>query len=153
MVATETITNISRPPNLSVSAPTRIRPTEPTITGTATISATCDSLRTPRAPLSRNTGPSGLSSAQAQKLIANPIVARASISHGVRAVTLRWRSDVIAVLIGATGLARFACRKVVCGRLVAHVRSPSLDPAAVALPDRLSPARTAREREGQTSHR
>ncbi len=40
--------------------------------------------RTPSVPLSRNTGPSGLSSAHAQKLIANPMVARPSISHGRR---------------------------------------------------------------------
>ena len=35
--------NITRPPNLSVSAPTMMRPRDPTMTGTATISATSDS--------------------------------------------------------------------------------------------------------------
>ena len=80
MVAAETSGNITRPPNLSVRAPTTIRPREPTITGTATRSATSDSVRSPRVPCSRNSGPSGLSSAQAQKLTANPSVATASIS-------------------------------------------------------------------------
>src|SRR3954454_2274626 len=74
MVAAETIGNITRPPNLSVRAPTTIRPREPTITGTATSSATSDSLSAPSVPLSRNSGPSGLISAQAQKLTANPRV-------------------------------------------------------------------------------
>ena len=39
MVRRETSGNITRPPNRSVSAPTGIRPSEPTITGTATSSA------------------------------------------------------------------------------------------------------------------
>src|SRR6188768_2927336 len=82
MVTPETIGNITRPPYLSVRAPTTMRPSEPTMTGTATMSATSDSLRVPRVPLSRNSGPSGLISAQAQKLTANPNVAIASISHG-----------------------------------------------------------------------
>src|SRR6476619_3808278 len=60
-----------------------MRPSEPTRTGTATISATSDSLSCPSAPESRNIGPSGLISAHAQKFTAKPIVASASISHGV----------------------------------------------------------------------
>src|SRR5688572_9289498 len=82
IVASDTSGNITRPPNLSVSAPTGIRPSEPTMTGTATISATSDSLSEPSAPFSRNSGPSGLIRAHAQKLMANPMVARASMSEG-----------------------------------------------------------------------
>src|SRR5699024_8338685 len=59
-----------------------IRPSEPTSTGTATIRDTCDSVSSPMIPLSRNTGPSWLSSDQAQKFTANPIVARISINQG-----------------------------------------------------------------------
>ena len=82
IVTPETIGNITRPPYRSVSAPTTMRPSEPTTTGTATSSATSDSLSVPSVPVSRNSGPSGLISAQAQKFTANPIVAIASISHG-----------------------------------------------------------------------
>ena len=113
IVATETITNISRPPNLSVSAPARIRPTDPTITGTATMRATCDSLSTPRVPPSRKTGPSGLRSAHAQKLMANPMVAIASIDPGDRVaapagttLSLAWLLCMRAPLTRAPGGAR-----------------------------------------------
>lgn len=78
MVAADTIGNITRPPNRSVSAPTGIRPREPTTTGTATSS---DCSNDDRSRPSLNRGPSGLSSAHAQKFTANPTVARASISH------------------------------------------------------------------------
>ena len=67
---------MTRPPNRSVSAPTGMRPSEPTMTGTATSSACCEPLRR-RASLNR--GPSGLSSAHAQKFTAKPTVASASI--------------------------------------------------------------------------
>ena len=89
----ETIGNITRPPSLSVSAPTTIRPREPTMTGTATISATSDSLSVPSVPCSRKSGPSGLIRAQAQKFTANPIVAIASISHGERVTCCDRRSS------------------------------------------------------------
>ena len=82
IVTAETRGNITRPPNLSVSAPTGIRPSEPTMTGTATSNATSDSDRSPRVPLVRNSGPSGLNRAHAQKLTANPRVAIASINPG-----------------------------------------------------------------------
>ena len=62
-----------------MSAPTGIRPSDPTITGTATSNATSDSEMSPSRPEFRYTGPSGLSSAHAQKLIANPTVATTSI--------------------------------------------------------------------------
>ena len=84
MVTSETIGNMTRPPYRSVRAPTGMRPSEPTMTGTATSRATSDSLRAPSVPVSRNSGPSGLSSAHAQKLTAKPRVASASISHGDR---------------------------------------------------------------------
>ncbi len=77
MVTADTSGNITRPPYRSVSAPTGIRPSEPTITGTATSSACCGADR-PSSSLKR--GPRGLSSAQAQKFTAKPTVARASIS-------------------------------------------------------------------------
>ena len=91
-MAAETSGNITRPPSLSVSAPTRIRPREPTTTGTATMSATSDSVSVPSVPSSRKSGPSGLISAHAQKLTAKPMVAIASISHGdrVASATLPW---------------------------------------------------------------
>ncbi len=76
------IGNITRPPRRSVIAPATIRPREPTSTGTATSSATSDSVRAPSAPESRNIGPSGLIRAQAQKFTAKPTVAIASMSHG-----------------------------------------------------------------------
>src|SRR5688572_24612516 len=82
IVTPETIGNMTRPPYRSVSAPTTMRPREPTTTGTATSRATSDSLSVPMLPLSRNIGPSGLIRAQAQKFTAKPIVAMASISHG-----------------------------------------------------------------------
>ncbi len=67
-VAAETSGNITRPPNRSVSAPTGIRPSEPTTTGTATSSDCWNAVRW-RGSFKR--GPSGLSSAQAQKLTAH----------------------------------------------------------------------------------
>ena len=57
IVAAETSGNITRPPNRSVSAPTGMRPSEPTSTGTATSSATSDSVSAPSDPESRNIGP------------------------------------------------------------------------------------------------
>src|SRR5215471_16469687 len=79
MVASETSGNMIRPPNRSVSAPTGIRPSDPTTTGTATTSACWIGLR---CKTSWNFGPSGLSNAQAQKFTANPTVARPSIRPG-----------------------------------------------------------------------
>src|SRR3954453_4323790 len=78
MVVTDTIGNITRPPNRSVRAPTGTRPSEPTTTGTATSKDCWNELRS-RPSLNR--GPSGLSSAHAQKFTAKPTVASASISH------------------------------------------------------------------------
>src|SRR5680860_946270 len=101
MVTPETIGNMTRPPYLSVRAPTTIRPREPTMTGTATSNATSDSLSEPRVPLSRNNGPSGLISAQAQKLTANPTVAIASISHGEPAASRVRRSARVESPFGA----------------------------------------------------
>ena len=66
------------------------------MTGTATISATSDSLSVPSVPCSRNSGPSGLISAQAQKLTANPIVAIASISLGERVPAVLPGLDLLA---------------------------------------------------------
>src|SRR5215469_4043750 len=79
MVATETSGNITRPPNRSVSAPTGIRPSDPTMTGTATTRAWANG---DRCDMSLNFGPSGDSSAHAQKFTAKPIVATASITQG-----------------------------------------------------------------------
>src|SRR5215468_7526935 len=79
MVASDTSGNITRPPNRAVCAPTGIRPSDPTRSGTATTSACCTGLR---CSTSLNFGPSGLSSAHAQKFTANPTVARASITQG-----------------------------------------------------------------------
>jgi hypothetical protein len=73
-VATDTAGNMIRAPNRSVSAPTGIRPIEPTTTGTATSSDWAAKLR-PRRSLTP--GPRGPSSAHAQKLTVNPMVARA----------------------------------------------------------------------------
>ena len=92
--------NITRPPYASVRPPTRMRPSEPTTTGTATSRATSDSVSVPSAPVSRKSGPSGLISAHAQKLTAKPMVAIASISHGERVasveVPLTPGTDVVA---------------------------------------------------------
>src|SRR5215469_426328 len=100
MVASDTSGNMIRPPNRSVSPPTGIRPSDPTTTGTATTSACWneDSCRT-----SLNLGPSGLSSAQAQKFTANPTVARASIRPG-RPAPGRTGSRAGAVLPAVSGL-------------------------------------------------
>ena len=77
IAANDTMGNSSRPPNLSVRAPIGMRPSAPTITGTATSSA-CWKL------LSASTclkwAPSGDSSAQAQKASPNPRVAMPSIT-------------------------------------------------------------------------
>ena len=67
-----------------MSAPTTILPSEPTRTGTATSSATSDSVSVPSDPDSRNIGPRGLISAHAQKFTANPTVAITSIKTGER---------------------------------------------------------------------
>ena len=48
MVASDTRGNITRPPNRSVSAPTGIRPSDPTTTGTATSRACCEPDRSSR---------------------------------------------------------------------------------------------------------
>jgi hypothetical protein len=58
-VAAEISGNITRPPNRSVSAPTGMRPTAPTTTGTATSSACCAAV-SPRDSLKR--GPRGRAS-------------------------------------------------------------------------------------------
>src|SRR5690606_30008153 len=78
MVTADTSGNIARPPNRSVSAPTGMRPREPTTTGAATRSADSND---DRASSSWNLGPSGLSSAHAQQFTAKPSVARASINQ------------------------------------------------------------------------
>src|SRR4051794_17564487 len=83
IVTADTNGNITRPPNRSVSAPTGIRPRDPTTTGTATKSATSDSDSDPSVPFVRNNGPSGLNNAHAQKFTAKPTVAIASISPGL----------------------------------------------------------------------
>lgn len=101
MVTPETIGNTTRPPYLSVRAPTTIRPREPTMTGTATSSATSGSLSEPRVPSARNNGPTGLISAQAQKVTAKPAVAIASISHGEPAASRLRRSARVDSPIGA----------------------------------------------------
>src|SRR6266487_3719705 len=79
MVASDTSGNITRPPYRSVSAPTGMRPSDPTTTGTATTSACWTGVR---CRTSLKFGPSGLSNAQAQKFTANPTVARPSIRPG-----------------------------------------------------------------------
>src|SRR3954452_24507490 len=83
IVAAEISGNITRPPYRSVSAPTMIRPSDPTRTGTATSSATSDSDNTPSDPESRNIGPRGLIKAHAQKFTAKPAVASASITQAL----------------------------------------------------------------------
>src|SRR5680860_551527 len=103
MVATETRGNITRPPNLSVSAPTGTRPSDPTITGTATTMA-CWEPERPSSSLKR--GPSGLSSAQAQKFIAKPSVARASITIGCRLPELTDVPERAGPFIGTPGVAQ-----------------------------------------------
>jgi hypothetical protein len=64
-----------------VSAPTGMRPSAPTITGTATTRA-CWKLVNPRACL--KCAPSGDSRAHAQKVSANPTAAMPSIRYGRR---------------------------------------------------------------------
>src|SRR5262245_30028604 len=92
IVARLTSGNISRAPNLSVSAPTGMRPSEPTTTGTATSRDWAAKLR-PRRSLMP--GPSGPSRAQAQKLTRKPIVATVRLT-----VAFRPNGVVIVVLVG-----------------------------------------------------
>src|SRR5690349_6127542 len=73
--------NITRAPNRSVSAPTGMRPSEPTSTGTATRSDFSTALSR---SVSVKNAPSGLTRAQAQKLTAKPTVATASMTHAWR---------------------------------------------------------------------
>jgi hypothetical protein len=68
--------NMTRAPIRSVSAPTGMRPSDPTTTGTAT---STDCWNPVRSSWSRYAAPSGLMSAHAQKLTPNPMVASASI--------------------------------------------------------------------------
>ena len=71
--------NMTRAPSLSVSAPTGMRPSDPTSTGTAT-SSDCWNEDSPSS--SRSCPPSGLSSDQAQKLTRKPAVASPSMRFG-----------------------------------------------------------------------
>jgi hypothetical protein len=75
-VARLTRGNMTRAPNRSVSAPTGMRPTEPTITGTATSSDWAAKLSPSRSLMP---GPSGPSSAHAQKFTMKPAVASARL--------------------------------------------------------------------------
>src|SRR3954453_4204598 len=79
MVANDTAGNMTRPPSRSVRAPTGIRPSAPTITGTATTSA-CWNDESPSDSL--RPGASGDSSAQAQKFTAKPTADSASMTPG-----------------------------------------------------------------------
>ena len=72
---------MSRPPYRSVSAPTGMRPSAPTITGTATTRA-CWKLVSPSDCLKY--APSGDSRAHAQKVTANPTAAMPSMRYGRR---------------------------------------------------------------------
>src|SRR5262245_15106 len=84
IVARLTSGNIIRAPYRSVSAPTGMRPTEPTTTGTATSS---DWAAKPSPSRSLRPGPSGPSSAHAQKLTMKPTVARTRLAVVARLVT------------------------------------------------------------------
>jgi len=81
MVSAEISGNIVRAPKRSVSAPTGIRPSDPTTTGTATSNDFCsgDSCSRP----AKNV-PIGLIRAHAQKFTAKPSVATASMVHACR---------------------------------------------------------------------
>src|SRR5215467_14383824 len=97
MVARETSGNITRPPKRSVSAPTGIRPNEPTSTGTATSTDCWNELR---CSVSLSRGARGLSRAQAQKFTAKPTVAvinmrdRGPLAGLNRLIILSLSSDV-----------------------------------------------------------
>src|SRR5215213_8235507 len=75
--------NMMRAPNRSVSAPTGMRPSEPTTTGTATSSDWAAKL-SPRRSLTP--GARGPSSAHAQKLTVNPRVAITRLRVAARPV-------------------------------------------------------------------
>jgi hypothetical protein len=95
-----------RPPKRSVSAPTGIRPSEPTTTGTATSRACWNALRC-RPSFKR--GPSGLSSVHAQKLTANPTVAGVSMrAPMITAVVRSPRKNEIAAITAARRTAAVA---------------------------------------------
>src|SRR5204863_3664400 len=81
MVANDTTGNMIRPPYRSVRAPTGMRPSAPTITGTAT-SRACWKLVSPSDCL--KCAPSGDSRAHAQKVSANPPAAIPSMRYGWR---------------------------------------------------------------------
>src|SRR5947199_44944 len=117
IVRNETTGNITRPPNLSVRAPTGTRPTDPTTTGTATNNAWENADRC-RPSLKR--GPRGLSSAHAQKFTAKPRVARASISIARRDTIVAGpavpRSDgLIVVVISSSFASRDISSAIICG--------------------------------------
>lgn len=76
MVSAVTRGNMVFAPKRSVSAPTGTRPSEPTITGTATISDCWNELSE---SLSPRVVPSGEMRFHAQKVRANPIVATARL--------------------------------------------------------------------------
>src|ERR1044071_9866707 len=95
MVARETSGNMKRPPNRTVSAPTGIRPSDPTITGTATTRAWANG---DRWSTYLNLGPWGDSSAHAQKFTAKPTVATASITQG-RAPGPSWGRLTVSMLL------------------------------------------------------
>ena len=80
IVRTATAGNITLAPRRSVSAPTGMRPSEPTRTGVATTSDCCSEVRPSS---SRSVTARGESSAQAQKQMAKPSVAMMSMVRAV----------------------------------------------------------------------
>src|SRR6266487_7207409 len=87
---------MTRAPNRSVSAPTGTRPIEPTITGTATSSDCAAKLRPSRSLMP---GPSGPSSAHAQKLTMNPMVATVRFATAPAARVRPAAPDLVTVVI------------------------------------------------------
>ena len=111
-VARLTAGNISRAPKRSVSAPMGMRPTDPTTTGTATRNDWAVKLSPSRSLMP---GASGLSSAQAQKQIRKPAVARARLMMA--------RRPGVAVVAGAVASAALGPARLIgpaSGRVARH---------------------------------
>src|SRR6478735_5441424 len=143
IVTPDTIGNITRPPYRSVNPPTMMRPSEPTTTGTATSKATSDSLSVPMLRLSRNSGPSGLIRAQAQKLTANPSVAIASISHGDRVAAVRVSFTPDTEVVVTSGRPAREARR--------SLRSPDSSTPSWSKPAELTTVEPVKKGEGQKS--
>src|SRR5215213_5991470 len=140
--------NSLRAPYRSVSAPTGIRPSDPTMTGTATSRDFSSELRCSSAA---KNGPSGLIRAQAQKLTVNPAVATPSIPQAVReivgtAASVLLGPDVIDLLLLITVIGPAVLPAALAEALPAPRDRPGAELGVAAAVDDVRPGEVAERR-------